>query len=65
MYKRQIHISKLDPVNRNRYIRIAASVMDSLPGRAPGYMRYEEAQRQLQLEREAEQAEGREDGMDA
>mgnify|MGYP002722998975 FL=1 len=60
-----IHISKLDPVNRNRYIRIAASVMDSLPGRAPGYMRYEEAQRQLQLEREAEQAEGREDGMDA
>ena len=59
-----IHISKLDPVNRNRYIRIAASVMDSLPGRAPGYMRYEEAQRQLQLEREAEQTEGREDGMD-
>ena len=35
-----IHISQLDPVNRTRYMQIAASIMDSLPGNTPGYMRY-------------------------
>ena len=31
-----IHISQLDPVNRTRYMQIAASIMDSLPGNPPG-----------------------------
>ena len=35
-----IQISQLDPVNRTRYMQIAASIMDSLPGNTPGYMRY-------------------------
>ena len=35
-----IQISQLDPVNRTRYMQIAASVMDALPGTMPGYKRY-------------------------
>ena len=44
-----IQISQLDPVNRTRYMQIAASIMDALPGTMPGYKRYaadhEETQR--------------------
>ena len=35
-----IQISQLDPVNRTRYMQIAASIMDALPGTMPGYKRY-------------------------
>ena len=35
-----IQISQLDPVNRTRYMQIAASVMDALPGTMPGYKRF-------------------------
>lgn len=35
-----IQISHLDPVNRTRYMQIAASIMDALPGTMPGYKRY-------------------------
>ena len=35
-----IQISQLDPVNRTRYMQVAASIMDALPGTMPGYKRY-------------------------
>ena len=35
-----IQISQLDPVNRTRYMQIAASIMDALPGTMPGYKRF-------------------------
>ena len=49
-----IHLDRLDPVNRERYLHIAARIVESLPGTIPAY---EMAERKARSRRQQQQRE--------